>query len=182
MANRKNKYSTTLEPNELSGGQRLGLLAFGLVCLVYTARQHTLTVIPFDYIIYFFICIGLLGSTLSYKLVSSNNNSFKVLLRNFVFRTLIFGVFLTPLFLLINTYLPNEEPYRVTTSIKEKHKGSSYRRSPYVVVELEGLEKNIFINEQPFEELATKNNISLQLRKGFLGFSIIDYERIQIDE
>lgn len=180
MANRKNKYTTTRKSNELSDWQRLGLFALGIVCFIYILRQHTLTVITPVYIIYFFICIGLLGSILSYKSVPSNSNSFKILLRNFVLRTIVFGVFLTPLFLLTNTYLPNEAPYLVTTSIKEKHERASYKSSPYLVIELQGVEKNIFIHDYSFEELATKNSITLKLRKGFWGFLIIDYESIQI--
>lgn len=183
MANRKNKYLTTRKVHELSDWQHSGLFVLGIVCCIYTAAQYNATIIPFEYILYFFICIGSLGSILSYKLLPSNSNSFIVLLKNFVLRAILFGIFLTPLFLLTNTYLSNEKPYRITTSIREKHEGISHRKdSPYIIAELEGFEKKIYIHEYPFEEIVMKNNIMLQLKKGFWGFPIIDYERIQIGE
>lgn len=182
MANRKNKYATTRKSNELSSSQYLGLLALStVVCFLYILRQYNCTIVPFDRIAYFFITIGLLGSAVSFKLLPSSGTSYRELLQTIGMRVILFGSLLTSLVFLTNTYLTNEKPYRVTTSIKEKHKGySSRNNTPYVIAELEGFEKRIYIHEHPFEEMVEKDDITLKLRKGFWGFLIIDYESIQI--
>lgn len=161
-----------------SNGNRINILRLltilvAFICFGYSIRQYNhFAIVEFRYLMMVFLIPGFLFGILMYRYEKKiDENAFKAY-DHFIWSILTYGSISCSVFFMSNEYLSINKAYNQDFLILEKHK--EYRRSPnYIVVKIEGAERDINIHDYSYAEIAMAKAAEIKLKKGFFGFYLL---------
>lgn len=81
-------------------------------------------------------------------------------------------------FFVLNEYLSDYKEYGQTALILKKHK-SHGRSASYIVVKIDGKERDINLSNKDFLEISMARFVNLKLKKGRFGFLLIKEVKVK---
>ncbi|MTH17045.1 hypothetical protein [Flavobacterium sp. LC2016-01] len=152
---------------------RLLMIPITFVCFIFSARQYNnFTIINFSYLLSICVLSGLLFGGLMLKYEKRMGGKNFEIGGYFLRCILVYGLICSSAFFVLNESLSNNKEYKQESLIFEKHE--AYKRSPnYIVVEIEGAERDINIHDYSYAEIAMAKAAEIKLKKGFFGFILI---------
>jgi hypothetical protein len=140
------------------------LYAFGLLTSLYTLKQYNFTIINFLTPLIIWLAGGLIISLIlerNYKL--------------YVWSIIFFGSFCMWIFFLTNTIFSNSQLIKQKELIIDKHfRTVGGRYSSWVIINYNGVAKNVYVDPENESDLKSSSYIILTLKKGAWGYWIIE--------
>jgi hypothetical protein len=158
---------------------QLFMYFFTFFCAFDSLRQfNNFTIIEFSEIIGVFFISGLFLGAVTYQYEKRFQGiNFKVY-DHFVISIIMYGSISCSTFFVLNEYFSGHKEYTQTTLILEKHK-SHGRSASYIVVEIDGKERDINLSNKDFSRISLERFVNLKLKKGLFGFLLIKEVKVK---
>ena len=146
-------------------------LFVGLILMVFEEGIYRKTIISAKEVlvlIFFFSIIFFFVINKNYKITYQIKNSFYP----FVQAIVSFGFIACYIFMALNFYLADSKIGIKSFPILSKHNIGSKYPQPAIIINYEGIEKQLVFYIQQQKQVDSSNNVLLTVKKGFFGYDI----------
>jgi 1,4-dihydroxy-2-naphthoate octaprenyltransferase len=155
----------------------IGLFAF--IAYVYSGGQYNRTIIPFTHILSGSLVAGLAVGSIRLK-YSQRMKGNRVIWQQWLWVSIVYGSLMCALFFWTNIHFSKPDSYQIRYPIVARFETYRYHVL-YVAININGIQKDIPIQDTNETEIKKSNFLVLTFKTGFWGFPFIVNEKLTIN-